>query len=1807
MKRKLKLRSILAVLLAFVITFAGIDPMGLLSGIMKDVQAADLTPISWENFSGVTYGKSYTSATALTYSETSLNNTVFEDYIQFAEGACLLYGAAGVWHGIKMGVSNGEFYVQGSQYWYNGGVNKQSRTAAQLGLTEETLAGVKLKLHVELRDVSDDMTSATVTVKVNDHCLWDSITIARNGTAPGLLGNAIQLCAQGTTAAVTIPEKPLTEISWDNFSGVEYGKTYTSATALTYSGTSLNNTAFEAYVQFAAGGYLQYGTSGTSTHGIWIGVNTDGEFYVIGKSYWKDGSSSDLGYEKKCTAADLGLTGETLAGEKLKLRVEFRNVNDANTSATVTVKVNDHCLWDAITVKRSNTSAALLGNQIYVRSNVTIPEKPLTEINWGNFSNVEYGKTYTSATALTYSGTSLNHTAFEDYVEFAAGGYLQYGTSGTSTHGIHIGVNTDGEFYVTGKSYWKDGSSSDLGYEKKCTATDLGLDGETLAGEKLKLRVEFRDVNDANTSATVTVKVNDHCLWDAITVKRSNDSAALLGNQIYMRSNVTIPEKPLTEINWDDFSNVEYGKTYTSATALTYSGISLNGTAFEDYVQFAEGASLLYGTSGSNHGISMGVNTNGEFYVKGLQYWYNSTVYGNEQKCTAVDLGLAGDTLAGVKLRLRVELHNVSDDNTSATVTIKVNDHCLWDAITVKRNAEVADLLGNTINLVTSNNTTAPVTIPAKSLKEIGWSDFAKDGTALKDGETISSERLVTYTGTDLSNTAFEGDVSLPAGSGFRYASVDGSYGLEIKESEGNLLIGGTEGVQLGESNAYTCTPEEYNVGTSFADKRFTIRIEFVYLITDSEANSSSARVNISINGIEVAKEVTLTSEVGNENCMLSNHIGLATGITVYDVAPTWEEVTTGLEDEVLSWEEFGYTGGITPASMVTKTASHLDTLKGYIFNGNIIMQPETYIRYGRVGTSGPFVLIQVDSEGVLYVGTYNSGITKVYTAIANHHNLNSFVNTEFNLKIVLTSEGEISVWINDVIMGNPFKPDITWGTTLAAKGVTPISLRTTVPTGLTEISLDDWTKDDATSTVRADFELRNNELRGAHKTLPNLLNTSLHEVVKFVDTNGSVGSHTFVYGGCTGHDYQGIKISINDAGQMGIHCVDIINGAETSVEKFTIDPVKAGVGTTFRGEEISWQLDTVRLGNHVLLYMSFNGQLYNNAPFVFHDFADSMVANMYYTSHETAAEVNNCYVILGASVKELPVLYHDLAKEAYTIPAYKSVTFYEKDANGAWVEATKPATLTKTGDYKLAFNDGLSEYTQIISCYNYATDVDVATLVRSLKMTNNTEDDWANYETRLCDKNYDGKVTLDDISDIRSMLLGTYVADTDVMKISGFYSPTASLIEDETYATIKATGVNHIIESNVYYTDDAIARYRIYQELSYAQKYGLTVTVNDKRLTDIGASGGTATADDVDAYVANYKDYQSFAGLFIFDEPKAADYPKGIWEGHDEIGTYSSVAQAIADAGYEGWSNAFTATSDILFDGYNYDYAGRMRYGYYKHLKNMVQSFKLSFMSSTHYPYLNNTSGSGETMWCYFMNLAINKAVAKAEDVELRTFVQGMAADNNDMNENYSEAQLKWNANMNLTFGTSALEYFPLVQPGSFQTYSDGSCASGLLDKDGQLTKFGEWATSVNKQVQAIDGILLNASHEGFMAIGGNSSYATTIARENVEEITMTTNWLGTKTETISHTFIEEADGYEGAKVIATDSTHGAFAGCFEISAEKHAMYIVNFNDAGENTITVDLGDGVTATAIYQGTETPYSGDFNITLAAGEAVLVVY
>ena len=232
---------------------------------------------------------------------------------------------------------------------------------------------------------------------------------------------------------------------------------------------------------------------------------------------------------------------------------------------------------------------------------------------------------------------------------------------------------------------------------------------------------------------------------------------------------------------------------------------------------------------------------------------------------------------------------------------------------------------------------------------------------------------------------------------------------------------------------------------------------------------------------------------------------------------------------------------------------------------------------------------------------------------------------------------------------------------------------------------------------------------------------------------------------------------------------------------------------------------------------------------------------------------------------------------------------------------------------------------------------------------------------------------------------------------------------------------------------------------------------------------------------------------------------------------------------------------------------------------------------------------------------------MANNSGIPLWTLVQaGDSLDQVPDNDPLIEGELKWNANMGLAFGAQGIQYFTLVQPAD-AAYQQS--VNGLIDSTGEETELYQWAKDVNKQIVAVDDILMNATNKGIMATG---TYATSQVADKVKDITLyETSWNIFESGTdIGMTVYE--NNYEGATVTCdTDDTYGTLTGCFEYKVgeeTKHALYIVNYNVEKENTVTVKFGSDVTVTMIHNGDTTKETvSSKDIQLGAGEAVLVVF
>ena len=88
----------------------------------------------------------------------------------------------------------------------------------------------------------------------------------------------------------------------------------------------------------------------------------------------------------------------------------------------------------------------------------------------------------------------------------------------------------------------------------------------------------------------------------------------------------------------------------------------------------------------------------------------------------------------------------------------------------------------------------------------------------------------------------------------------------------------------------------------------------------------------------------------------------------------------------------------------------------------------------------------------------------------------------------------------------------------------------------------------------------------------------------------------------------------------------------------------------------------------------------------------------------------------------------------------------------------------------------------------------------------------------------------------------------------------------------------------------------------------------------------------------------------------------------------------------------------------------------------------------------------------------------------------------------------------------------------------------------------------------------------------------------------------------------MNKVSSYGGATVTSGDTSYGAVTGCFTTKEGMNAMYVVNYNVTGANTVTVDFGSQKNVTYVQNAvTKTENVQTLQLNLEAGDAALIIF
>ena len=611
-------------------------------------------------------------------------------------------------------------------------------------------------------------------------------------------------------------------------------------------------------------------------------------------------------------------------------------------------------------------------------------------------------------------------------------------------------------------------------------------------------------------------------------------------------------------------------------------------------------------------------------------------------------------------------------------------------------------------------------------------------------------------------------------------------------------------------------------------------------------------------------------------------------------------------------------------------------------------------------------------------------------------------------------------------------------------------------------------------------------------------------------------------------------------------------------------------------------------------------------------------------------------------SIREQKAESYDLADGPYLVSGDSSVI----DATGQEVLKTPSVnpTLTKPGDYTIETTVGSFKYRKEISLYQVGNvDMDTANQCNAndlntlKKMLNASNKDYsvADAADYAADLNNDEKVGNKDLELLTDIVEGSksltdvvkkyhvpaltydYLGGDTVMPIGGYYGPYSNgdnnFVDEKYYKLLADCGINLID-----YSFNSMSESDWYvglTELKYADKYGIGMYVDDfdmhlesERINgwkgnsqDIKYGSAEAlTAQQVAEYYGRYSYFANCLGLHIVDEPFANAYYTSTSEQNRQLKYFDLASRTMNE-----YSNTSGFINLLPMNAKGYYPTGTTQVwdteqDYRTFLKNYLADdcTKAKVLSFDKYPF----STAGDTLdsqKSYFAAINAVRDVSIDTEVPFWAYV-GAGGDWRDTGDDDNtatvttavptEGELYWNVNTMLTFGAKGIGYFPLIQPSYFANGQDkdpaGVDRNGLIDAEKNTTVFYDYATKMNKQIKAVDEVLMKSNSKAIVATG-----TTTVQTLQDAGVTVQTSY-----------------GPLSSVAVTKDKTdnYGAIVGCFEYG-DKEAYYAVNYDTEDTATLTLNFDNNYTYRYVVNATEYISSGEqVEVEVGAGESVLVV-
>ncbi len=458
-----------------------------------------------------------------------------------------------------------------------------------------------------------------------------------------------------------------------------------------------------------------------------------------------------------------------------------------------------------------------------------------------------------------------------------------------------------------------------------------------------------------------------------------------------------------------------------------------------------------------------------------------------------------------------------------------------------------------------------------------------------------------------------------------------------------------------------------------------------------------------------------------------------------------------------------------------------------------------------------------------------------------------------------------------------------------------------------------------------------------------------------------------------------------------------------------------------------------------------------------------------------------------------------------------------------------------------------------------------------------------------------------------------------------------------ENYQTMKESGINFIHGLHDKWTSDPASHTAVMDALKYANEVGMVYIVkDDTAYENINKYGVNA----MDLLSQEYMTQPAYGGTGFVDEPGVKHFEDlgsatQAWRSHEIYGeTKLAFVNHLPSYAFDGvlWHGAHVdantindpnAIPDLDGDGSPDSAYPVYSDNYDAYVEKAIKDTYAQVYSYDFYAYPYTYAGNTEdpNSWLNYRAVLEPKFYQTLNDIRKKTveanvpfwsFVQVGSytplAGSVDQLRKLTYSEIAMPVHTALAYGAKGIQWFNYWQPVEFHPTHQ---LCGMVDHDGTPLDYYYYCQAVNRQIAAVDHVLMKSASKGVIYVG-----STLDPHLNHNRFTQNGEVFD---ELTSYGAVTSVTGLNDDE---KDVHSNAVVGCFEYQDKGYAYYIASANvdssstarngadpmHRGDNSvITLNFDGEYTVEKIQSAESTTHTGNsITVTLTAGEGALIV-